>query len=308
MGAMSENAANSLKSQTKIRDIWTDGLSKIFKKNNFYFVHPIYFLNHLDKARLFEFNPYAGMKYSDIYSGVSMPIIVGNNITESGDSVVVNNPGFAPVWVERNVRNPNIDGYACVTGFFNQDYLPIKSGDGYPYERRFNVFNHEGLDFRGGIGTEIKSFIYGKVIAYGTYETYGRTIFIRNKDCTGIFLLAHLSEFNKTILDSGNIAPGDVVGKVGTSGPIKKNEQGIEKIDGCYEAHLHISYFIINSSEETANSFVTYNGENSFGKKIEKGSTFKNGVLGNPLNYNSKRKDTVPKAKEEIELWDSTHK
>ena len=101
------------------------------------------------------------MKYSDIYSGISMPIIVGNNITESGDSVVVDSPGFAPVWAERNVRNPNINGYACVTGFFNQNYLNVRTGSGETYkEKGYSAFTHEGVDFRGSVGTEIKSFIY----------------------------------------------------------------------------------------------------------------------------------------------------
>lgn len=108
-------------------DLWENALSQIFVTgNSFYFLHPVYSLRHFEKAGLFEFNPYEGKKYSEIYSLGSMPEIVGNNITESGDSVVVDNPGFAPVWAARDGRNPNIDGYACVTGFFNQDYLSIK--------------------------------------------------------------------------------------------------------------------------------------------------------------------------------------
>ena len=82
----------------------------------------------------------------------------------------------------------------------------------------------------------------------------------------------------------------------------------IEIIDDCYDAHLHISYFNIDGSDESVNNFVKYNGENSFGKKIAKGTTYITGVLGNPFNYISKRKDNIPKTKEEIQQWDNTHK
>ena len=303
---LNESIKNKLIKESEKSDIWEKGLSKVFKKNNFYFVNPLYFINHLENAGLFEFNPYEGKKYSEVFKTKTIPTISGNNITETGESIVINNPGFAPVYTT-NGWGPNINGYTCITGFFNQDYLSTKSGDGYPYERRFNIFTHEGLDFRGAVGTEIKSFIYGTVLAYGTFNTYGRTVFIKNENSNGIFLLAHLSEFNKTILNSGHINPGDVVGKVGTSGNLSKNEQGMEIIDGCYDSHLHISYFNIDGSDETVNNFVKYDGENTYGKRIVKGATYKVGVLGNPFNYNSKRKENDPKTKEEIQKWDSTH-
>jgi hypothetical protein len=302
---ISKEAEGNLVNEATAIDLWNGGLNKIFKGNPYY-ANPIYLINHFEKANLFEFNPYAGMKYCEIFKEKEIPKILGKNITEANDTYVESNPGFAPIY-SINEWGPNINGYTCITGFFNQDYLQIKSGDGYPYERRFNVFNHEGLDFRGTVGAEIKSFIYGKVLGYGTYGTYGRAVFIRNSNSTGIFLLAHLSEFNKKILDKGEISPGDVVGKVGTSGSIKKNDKGSDIIDGCYDSHLHISFFIIDGSEETANNFIKYGGENIFGKKIEQGTSYSKGILGNPLNYNSKRKDNVSKTKDEIESWDKNH-
>jgi len=305
---ISPTTSSCLRTEAENFDIWEGGLDKIFTKgNDFYFLNPAYSLKHFERAGLFEFNPYKGKKYSEVFKTETIPSIIGNNITETGETIVIDNPGFAPVY-STSGWGPNINGYTCVTGFFNQDYLSTKSGDGYPYERRFHIFNHEGLDFRGAVGSEIKAFIYGTVLAYGTFNTYGRTIFIKNENSNGIFLLAHLSEFNKTILDSGHIYPGDVVGKVGTSGTLSKNEQGVEKIDGCYDAHLHISYFNIDGSDETVNNFVKYDGKNTFGKKIVKGTTYKTDVFVNPFNYNSKRKDNDPKTKEEIQQWDNTHK
>ena len=278
---ISPTTAGCLRVEASNFDLWDNALSQIFgKENSFFFLHPAYSLRHFERAGLFEFNPYEGMKYSDIYSGISMPIIVGNNITESGDSVVVDSPGFAPVWAERNVRNPNINGYACVTGFFNQNYLNVRTGSGETYkEKGYSAFTHEGVDFRGSVGTEIKSFIYGEVLAYGTFGSYGRVIFIANKDKTGIFLLGHLSRYNTDVLDKKAISPGDVVGYVGTSGPSDKNG-----IDGKYDAHLHISYFKPNK-KDVVDDFVEW----TTGSQIVQKTKYSLVTTRNPFNHESKK-------------------
>lgn len=278
---ISPTTAGCLRVEASNFDLWENALDQIFgKENSFFFLHPAYSLRHFERAGLFEFNPYEGMKYSDIYSGISMPIIVGNNITESGDSVVVDSPGFAPVWAERNVRNPNINGYACVTGFFNQNYLNVRTGSGETYkEKGYSAFTHEGVDFRGSVGTEIKSFIYGEVLAYGTFGSYGRVIFIANKDKTGIFLLGHLSRYNTDVLDKKAISPGDVVGYVGTSGPSDKNG-----IDGKYDAHLHISYFKPNK-KDVVDDFVEW----TTGSQIVQKTKYSLVTTRNPFNHESKK-------------------
>lgn len=40
---------------------------------------------------------------------------------------IVDNPGVTPIFDEDNPNrpNPNINGYACVTGFFNENYLEV---------------------------------------------------------------------------------------------------------------------------------------------------------------------------------------
>lgn len=241
-------------------------------------MNPIYFLNHLENAGLLEFNPYEGKKYSEIFKTKNIPSIIGNNITETGDSIVIDNPGFAPVYS----TGPNINGYACVTGFFNQDYLNVKRGNGKTYkEDGYSVFTHEGIDFRGKEGTEIKSFIYGDVLTYGQFGSYGRTVFIVNKEKTGVYLLAHLSEYNTSILDKKKIAPGDIIGKVGTSGPADGNGN----IDGKYDAHLHITFFKIQNSKYIE-SFIYGTNE----KSIKKGKSYQFGTVVNPFNNLSKKK------------------
>jgi hypothetical protein len=69
-------------------DIWKGlkglGIEKFSARNSFWFAHPVYFLNNLDKAGLFnrEFNPYAGRLIEPRFH---------QDIPR-----VVSSPGFAP--------------------------------------------------------------------------------------------------------------------------------------------------------------------------------------------------------------------
>ena len=216
------------------------------RENRFCFYHPVTFIDHVKNNVLLEYNPYEGKTYKEVYAYEKFPIINGENFTETQDFKIVDTPGFAPVYDENHPnKGPNINGYAPVTGFFNEDYLEVKRENGNTYrEDGHKVFNHEGVDFRGSIGTEIKSLIYGTVLAYGKYSTYGRTIFVCNRERTGVYLLAHLSEYNGDVLKKVEIIPGDVVGWVGDSGSVDSSGN----VDGRYDAHLHVSYFKINQT------------------------------------------------------------
>lgn len=216
------------------------------RENRFCFYHPVTFIDHVKNNVLLEYNPYEGKTYKEVYAYEKFPIINGENFTETQDFKIVDTPGFAPVYDENHPnKGPNINGYAPVTGFFNEDYLEVKRENGNTYrEDGHKVFNHEGVDFRGSIGTEIKSLIYGTVLAYGKYSTYGRTIIVCNRERTGVYLLAHLSEYNGDVLKKVEIIPGDVVGWVGDSGSVDSSGN----VDGRYDAHLHVSYFKINQT------------------------------------------------------------
>lgn len=134
------------------------------------------------------------------------------------------------------------------------------------------------MDFRGPAGTPIKSFIYGEVLAYGTFGSYGRAVFIANRDKTGIFLLGHLSGYNADVLDRKLISPGDVVGYVGTSG--LSDENGI---DGKYPSHLHVTYYKIKKKH--VDKFLV--GQN--GHSLKKGDSYSQGDIRNPFDYESKK-------------------
>lgn len=215
--------------------------------------------------------------------------INGDNFTETEDFKIVDTPGFAPVYDENHPnKRPNINGYAPVTGFFNEDYLEVERESGNTYrEDGYTVFNHGGVDFRGGIGIEIKSLIYGTVLAYGKYSTYGRTIFVCNRERTGVYLLAHLSKYNEDVLEKVKIIPGDVVGWVGDSGSADSSGN----VDGRYDAHLHVSYFKIEgviSGGDRESEIVKKTGDT-----INRGESYYEMSGRNPFYHESKKKPDV---------------
>ncbi len=255
-------------------------------ENRFCFYHPVTFIDIVKNNIRLECNPYAGKTYGEVYGNNQFPEIAGKNITDPQGFVIVDNPGFAPVYdKQHSLEGPNINGYAPVTGFFNEDYLDVKAGNGQTYrENGYTVFNHEGVDFRGSAGTEIKSLIYGTVLAYGKYGPYGRAIFVCNRERTGVYLLAHLSDYNGDILKKVEIIPGDVVGYVGTSGDADTSGN----IDGRYASHLHVSYYKIveEMSEDDIESKIVKKTDDI----IERGDYYKNMSERNPFHHESKRK------------------
>ena len=218
-----ESFADSL----KITDVWKNGLQKEFKKNELYFLHPLYFLNHLIISGVISINPYKGLTYEKVHGGT-----IGKNVDSS--KIIKDNPGFAPVWCETGAApNPNTNGFAAITGFFNEDYAGLEG-----YETA-NHYYHEGVDFRGKSGTDVISLINGEVLGYGLLEKYGRTVLISDLNSDGMYLAAHLKNYNKEVLDNGIVHPGDKIGEVGTSG-LGTSETDC---DGKYKSHLHVTYF-----------------------------------------------------------------
>lgn len=259
MGAMSESAANALKEQAKIRDVWTDGLCKIFKKNNFYFVHPIYFLNHLDRAGLFEFNPYEN-------NTDNLPTVIGIKTYCRGKD----NPGFAPISTTETNYEHNGVYYATISGHFNDDY---------------GSYYHEGTDFTGPVGTPIHSFILGTVVMMKNQGTahYGLSVLIRKDETENgkniYYLLGHLSEYAPQLKVNSHIYPGMVVGKVGNTGNCRTNGHPVtdqERADGK-GSHLHLSLY---KTELNSNSLYSKDEDNY----IRHG-----GVLVNPFDHKEGR-------------------
>ena len=83
------------------------------------------------------------------------------------------------------------------------------------------------------------------------------------------------------------IIPGDVVGKVGTSGSADPSGN----VDGKYPAHLHVSYFKIEEvmSESDIESKIVKKTDDI----IERGDYYKNMSERNPFYHESKKKPNV---------------
>lgn len=275
MGAMSEAYANELKVHAKIRDIWTDGLCKIFKKNNFFFVHPIYFLNHLDKAGLFEFNPYEGFDIvvkSDYNSKTQKKDKTFHATGSKGitHKKVQDNPGFAPITTSKTSYMANGLYFAKITGGFKEDYTDVivDAVNEVTYWEKGQIPKiHQGIDFSGHNASKILSLINGEVIGFGSFGNFGNAVIVGHNSGKGVYIAAHLDSFNNELLKKKNIKPNDfigIIGKTGAGGVI----------------HLHVSYYNFNWRNK---EIVTEN--NGIVKKGKDYETMGN-TLANPFAHN----------------------
>jgi hypothetical protein len=239
------NTDEHFKSVIGAIDIWESIRDKRiagFNKNAFWFAHPVYFINHLDKMSVFEINPYLGATY-----GKGTP----HEVT------VVDNVGFAPYAMGHSRALPS--GYFKPTGFFNQDYLEEhrkdKDSNGKP--RNYTKYYYAGVDF--GEGAEpgksespvIRSLIYGTVMRVGTHglrngrenkddllpNGIGDFIIVQDsKDPFKYYLLVHLAweSYKDFEIEAGSvISPEQPVARVGHA------DTNALKREANY--HLHVS-------------------------------------------------------------------
>lgn len=209
------------------------------KNTKYYYFNPIKFLKYYLKETVQEMNPYADSVITDLPGSSS-----------GGICLVNHNPGFTPIYTsgdKYSLFSPlsgSIIDYSQSTGLFNEDYIGVPS-----YYRTKHYFYHEGLDLRGPEGTDVYSLIFGQVLAYGILDNYGRSIIIkRTSRESGIYLIAHLSEYGSMIDKGAMIAPGDIVGKCGGSGTGGYN---------VYIPHLHISFHNMKDKLSPSDSIKT---------------------------------------------------
>jgi murein DD-endopeptidase MepM/ murein hydrolase activator NlpD len=182
--------------------------------NNLWFVHPVYFINHMNKAGLLDktFNPYEGT----------------HKTAEGVTFTCYDNPGFAPVYtVGTEVFEDRGKRFAVINGLFNDDYSRF-------YGRRFF---HEGIDFKGIEGTKIISFVYGTVVFAGEMTAqagYGKIMIIKDNQKDILYLLAHLSKW--LINEKEPVYPDMEVAEVGKT--------------GTKAAHLHVSVLETSESDK----------------------------------------------------------
>jgi murein DD-endopeptidase MepM/ murein hydrolase activator NlpD len=233
-----------------------------FSEKELWHFHPVYFYKHVNIIRSGqEFNPYLGKE----------------NITRGGITVhVVDNPGFAPVYTtgDKKYTCDNIDFYADITGLFGQYYSDYG---------RF----HEGVDFNGTNGTEIKSFMCARVLNFGwTTDPYGIVLILANELGKGIYMLAHLQKVADNIQPGTIIQPNEVVAYVGESG---------NRIDNYWSTHnsgphLHVSYYDVqyDIDADRRGEFYKKNGDViSFGSSLG----WNNPTEKNPFWHDSGHRD-----------------
>jgi len=260
----SRNDQDDFIARVEAVDIWTELKDKNITKldpneNNFWFAHPVYFINHLDRAGLLDrsYNPYDNSEISEQWN-------IGR-ILEKKDVVVRDNPGFAPAWEEGAVQNGQVFtangfSYTVPTGLFNQQY--------YNPSPNLGIYNHEGVDFRGRDGTTpVHALIHAKVVYIGIkpvgkeHVAYGQYIILQSEtEKNNFYMIAHLNKKKEGIEIGTIVNPGDTVAYVGKT--------------GTTASHLHLSFF----KPKTGSSI--FDRENGFDRSNELRNEF------NPFDHN----------------------
>lgn len=281
-----------LKSVAKVTDIWKDGLSEEFKTNSLFFANPLYFINHLDKAGLFEFNPYEGKTLKKVTNRAYSTWFNFDGTNYDLTKTIVSNPGFAPYDPDLFSKY-EINGYACINTLFLEKM-----------EYGTKKYSHEGIDFAGKkvvssktdkkLRTPIHSFITGIVVKTGNHKTlnYGKHLIISDGN-NRLFLLGHLYDYADGIQVGSTVTPGQTIAYVGNTG----NCAGQREKSSGEGTHLHLTVYITDTAKEITNKdtikmsdsvdkIISNQDKNDFNYLLHSNSIFK---IVNPFNYTESR-------------------
>ena len=184
------------------------------------------FAYYLNKAGVFEFNPYEGKTYRELLNGALDPID-GVNIDTAK---VISNPGMTTLYdAQKDSGTAFVEyngvKYSGVNGFFNAQYLPYHSG--------YTEYWHEGIDFRGKTGATIVSLVYGTILRCGKRANNDEGfIIIQSKEDEQLFYLAlHVDRMTIKVKDGEAVYPGMALGQTVFLPDSKGNDV----------SHLHVS-------------------------------------------------------------------
>ena len=247
-----EHIKTKLIKESEQSDIWEGALQNLFKKNDFYFVNPLYFAHHLDRAEVFGFNPYE--IYNRIYP---KDTDLGRKNNKIGDSLEeakligteaapLDNPGFAPLAAndKKGDYYPIYNGitFAACTSPFNIKRVSASAPK--------TGLRHTGVDLApGGQNTDIISFVYGTVWDCFDDKNYGNVMFIKNDNENLLYMLCHLQSF--LVKKDDKVTPWQAVAITGRTG--KWGGTGI---------HLHLEVREINTDDSSA-VYTLYKNEKS---------------------------------------------
>ncbi|MBN2737912.1 MAG: M23 family metallopeptidase [Spirochaetales bacterium] len=227
---------------------------------NLWFTHPVYFINHLDFAGLFVWNPYANRK--------DLP-------------GVKDTPGFAPRFKPEPIQKPSSyysfmgAKYAIISGRFNADYYEIHKDEGYKY------YYHEGVDFSAEYGTPVVSLVNAEVVRAGNYQSTsmgGYMIFKDLRNPHRYFVIVHLQNVNLDLVGS-IVKPGQQVAEIGRDAGNGRDAQGNNlPISG---PHLHVSVVEADSDDPQE----VYVGAHGWGAWWSKTKNEDQKKAKDPFNY-----------------------
>ena len=268
-----EHVKRKLVKESEQSDIWEGALQNVFKKNEFYFVNPLYFAHHLDRAEVFGFNPYEGKTYRELLNGALDPI----DGVDIDTAKVISNPGMTTLYDAKKDSRKAFVGYngvkySGVNGFFNAQYLP--------YHRGYTEYWHEGIDFRGKTGATIVSLVYGTILRCGKRANNDEGfIIIQSKEDEQLFYLAlHVDRTTIKVKDGEAVYPGMALGQTVFLPDSKGNDV----------SHLHVSVIKLPEGVEAEGIDGVIRGENSFptwGDFVTKDQEIWKNMI-NPFNYN----------------------
>lgn len=237
----------------------------------------------MDKAGLFEFNPYEGKNIQvDNYMDPATGKNLGTKYFE-----VKNNPGFAPYIGEGKTI---YDGYATCSQWFNENSNPSTD------------YRHEGvdlvIDYKQCNEIPIKAFINGLVIAAGNQgnNTYGNYLIIKaNEKYNGknrYYLLGHLSESHEKLAVGSMVIPNTIVAYTGNTGHCfgqgydMQGENNKDKRVLGYGAHLHVQMYLSkNKTESFLLEILSGTGTSQIIRSRETSASY----VVNPFDYTEKR-------------------
>lgn len=255
-----KNLVNAYKDNTKLKKQKFENTLKIYafmdsvktklnNKDTFFYVNPYYFVHRLDKIlSIPDFNPY-------IIDGQPVhhkPRIKGDDAPKN-----VNDPEY---FFKTNIGfatgSTEIDNEKFITSIHHtindtEYYFPkLNCPCGYSYAY-WDVTNsdgthkpHTGIDLTGKLefwkngkisktidNLPIFSFINGEVWAIKEQSAYGHMLFIKHKNSSMLYLLAHLKKDGIKVQEGENVKPGQIVALAGNSGT------------GGNTTHLHLEVF-----------------------------------------------------------------
>lgn len=229
-----ESYSNKSKAEKILKEYeFFSSVKSKLKSDIFFYVHPYYFVNSLEKLlSVPDFNPYKNKDVSVRHplSKADKEKVKDKNHLSENTVKITFNPGFAPA-VTSNSNSSKDNKFLTNCSYNNMDFAAINFCYKCSAYKDVMGFDHTGVDFPGtddgkNINAPIIALISGRIwactSAVGTIKnadssgSYGRCMIIKGNN-EFLYLLGHLQDFAQH--KAGDyINPGDIVAHAGNTG------------------------------------------------------------------------------------------